>query len=294
MFAQRSVRLCVTGVVVAGLVANARGFHPIENRPLIDLLFEIDETALKSTAYLPVSVLMADVFKCEQYAAFVDRATNQPAESGRAIIRYFVEQHPVTVDKIAVQPLLEGFSIIEVPANIIIDRTTLKDDDYRQIAACEIRLRYPLKSLPRQISIVWTRAQDPPPPSADWRSSAYLAPQESEVSGTVVYGDKMKIITFTPTEPEYVWHGPGQVQIAAASQFHCHGHKGVYAPLIRGQRRSSGRRTRASTAPSTTWMQTLCMIRWPRGMGIGRSSAPSTSSRCASSRHSAPIQASCG
>ncbi len=202
------IRRTLAGGLLLLLPVHPDPAHDVGNRPEIDLLFEIEDSALRYTAYLPVSLLCQEVFHCERYDQFVWIAEGERGRFASEIVRWFAERHPVRVDRVAVQPIFSGSEIIPLPANVNLGGQQLQDDDYRQVAACEIRLWYPLPAAPRQISMVWTSYQSvPTPPGAEPGAPPPDALQPA--TGTVVWRDRMRILQFSPDEPEYVWHGPG-------------------------------------------------------------------------------------
>lgn len=199
--------------------------------PLVDLGVTLDEDALVYKATVPT-------FALEPVAYIgVNDADVSLGDDDDEIEAFFARMCPVTVDGIAVRPILKSFECrLPTPPSAPYEDPSFAADGMgfteppAQWMDAHMTLVYSLKGKPRQVSMVWklftgeaVRALGTFDLSGvGGLSSGYseqygsdgsfVTGNPDEVVAVISEFGRKRIVTFSPDEPQYTWHSDGQAR----------------------------------------------------------------------------------
>ena len=200
--------------------------------PLVDLGVTLDEDALVYKVTVPTFAL-----EPVAYIGVDDAGVSLGDDDEEEIEAFFARMCPVTVDGIAVRPILNTFECrLPTPPSTPYEDPYLATDGMgspeppAQWMDAHMTLVYSLKGKPRQVSTVWRlftgkAARElgtfdlsgvggvPSGYGEQYGSDgSFVTGSPDEVVAVISEFGRKRIVTFSPDEPQYTWHSDGQAR----------------------------------------------------------------------------------
>lgn len=117
----------------------------------------------------------------------------------RAILDYLAEKCPVTIDGVVPSPEMESLEYLPVMGGLHLG-------EVRDYVHAKMRIRYPFEGEPKKVSCVWGIFV--PEPEFGWEQIWDGQGHPQDLPLVFVHGRTPIPVTFSPDEPEYIWHAP--------------------------------------------------------------------------------------
>ncbi len=202
------IRFCprfgLMGIVVSGIALLAFGsasrpIHP-QDGPHADIEIEILGHAVVFDLFM--NLVMID----EMYESSRENPADiHPVEEEAvlaALVEYLAANHRVAIDNIEVAPIVRSFSVVRgEPSNVVL----FPRSGMRGLNKIHLVLEYPLKGEVSSVAMRWGTFPDDLTVDPDTSGNRPPIRLEARLRAE----GKLRIVTFTHDEPEYIFHATG-------------------------------------------------------------------------------------
>jgi hypothetical protein len=172
------------------LLPLARAHEAIENNVYLTITLEESELVYELDAPTFLLPPLADL-------AFGDELPKLAARRP-ALEQFFREHCPVLIDELAVAPVIDELSFLEL-------EEAPHQGDTLDFITARVVARYPVKTPPARIDMTWAVFAEEPPGVAQTEHSV---DELLAVSPYALIDGKEAFVLFTLAEPQFVWHRP--------------------------------------------------------------------------------------
>ncbi len=191
-------------LVVFGLSVGSAGevVHP-QDGPHADIRAEIDESGVQFGMMINLA-FVDEIVEINRESPDALDMIEEPMLKD-ALEAFFRNQFLVEIDGVEVEPVFDAFEMIRPGLENL---PLFPNSGMRGLLRAKLEITYPGKSLPRNVRFVWSVF--PPDVLALPDSEGNFPPMT--IQAQLSAEGRVSILSFTPTEPEQIWHGTGKTR----------------------------------------------------------------------------------
>ncbi|MEM9478650.1 MAG: thioredoxin domain-containing protein [Verrucomicrobiota bacterium] len=175
------------------LAGSVRAHLTVQTNVFLDLELMDEHVALE--LWIPTFYFLP----LEDITFATPRPYPQSEERTKAILEYLAEKCPVTIDGVVTLPEMESLDYLPIERGLHLG-------EERDYVHAKMRIRYPFEGEPKKVSCVWGIFV--PEPDFGWDAIWDGQGHPQDLQLVFVRGRTPIPVTFSPDEPEYIWHAP--------------------------------------------------------------------------------------